>query len=305
MRSSPIAATLAAATLALPAGATAAEPGCPVTWSEPATASTIAGTPKPDPDVGPFSGAPQRLRAVSVGLEPDGRIAVGVDVEDMRRAVRPGFRWTYWQVSFAVASRPSERRSTVEVYYDAVLDEYAAFAYAGGSPGRPRGEVEVRPGPGGGWVARFGLDALKLAVGGRLQNVAVEAGDFFSYTYMNADPADPQTWPSGVYAPNWTMGGPPAVPLIGCPGVALAARDLGNGRGARLSGDALPAGSAVALEVREIDGWRALATTTSSTSASYDVSAALAPGTYDFRAVATSPSGTATTSAVSTATLTD
>jgi hypothetical protein len=270
----------AAAAFALLAAPAAAEEPCPLTWSAPASESTLFGQPEPDPDVGPFSGAPQRLKAVRFDVDGD-QLVVGVDVQDMRRATRPGWRWAYWLVAFRVGSEAAN----VQVFYDALLDELVAFGDAPNTPGYVAGTVAAKLGPGGGWTARVPLAPMRLKRGDRLTNVAVQAGDFLSYTYMNADPASPRTWPSGVYSERWEMAGPPSVPLIGCPGVQLTARDLGNARGARLSGDALPAGTAVALEVADGDGWRRLGTVPSGRTGGFSLDAALPPGPHRVRAV--------------------
>lgn len=271
-------ALVALATL-LVAPSAGADGGCPLTWSAAATETTLFGQATPDPDVGPFSGAPQRLRAVSFDATAD-ELVVGVRVADMRRAVRPGWRWTYWQVRFAVRGQAA----TVQVFFDALLDELVVFGDPPNAPGYVAGTVEATLGPDGGWTARLPMAPMKLTPQDRLTDVTVHAGDFLSYTYMNADPASPRTWPSGVFSERWDMPGPPSVPLIGCPGVSLTARDRGNARGANLAGDALPAGTEVAFAVLEAGAWRPLGTARSTPAGAFSLDVALPPGTHRVRA---------------------
>lgn len=294
------------ATLALlltPSAATAA--GCPLTWEGTPDSPTHLGQDEPLIDSGPLGDRNQRADAVSFTVEGDETLAIGLRVADMQPTTRAGWRWTYWAVSFNVDGG-SVSRSRIQVFYDAVRDEFLAFRSTGGVAGYAGAALDVTTGPGGGWVARAPLSAFKVARGGRLSAVEVESGDFLSYTYMNADPADQRTWPSGVYNDRWSLPGPPAVALIGCPAVMLTARDLGNGRGVQLTGDAHPAGSEVRIDVRQPGGdWAPVAQTQSSAAGSFAASAVLPPGERVFRAIATAPDGTVSTSADATATLTD
>lgn len=278
--------------LAFAPTAAAAEAGCPLTWSEPPQFWQLpAGIDDPDYDeAGPFGGTQQRLRSVSFSVEDGSTLAVGVRVENMRRTVRAGFRWGFWEVTFTTEGRENDQRDRVEVYYDVLLDEFRAYARVSGWP--VEGSLEVFPGPNGGWLARFPLATYRAERGLHLLDVRVSAGDFVSYTYMNSNPADPRTAPTGIYAYRWRMAGPPSVPLIGCPDVALRPVDLGNGRGIALQGDALPAGSAITLDIRDGATWREVAQANSDATGAFTAEVPIAPGVHEFRARATSPDGT-------------
>lgn len=288
-----------------PSAALAGEAGCPFTWSAPATDPALLDrVPVPDVEAGPFDGVQQRLQSVSFEIEPDGRYAIGVGVEEMRRATRAGMRWTYWEVQFDVSTRLGDNTGTiVRIFYDILLDEFTTFASVSNYSARPEGTVEAREGKGGGVTVRYKLSDLQLQRGNKLVDVTVDAGDFVSFP-STTEPGSPRTTPYGYYSPRVRMAGPPSLPVLRCPDLTFTARDLGFGRGATLSGDVMPAGSRVVLEALDGVGWGALGEVKSGSTGAYSFTAPLPPGQHTVRSVATTLSGTTVTSAAAVVTVT-
>jgi hypothetical protein len=291
----------------LPAGAAptpafgSSETGCPSFF--PGTADP----PDADPgQVGPFGTSQQHL--TGIGLASDGQdLTVSLQVQDMRRQSSPGHRWSYWEVFFNAEGQSQGKQ--LEVYYDVVEDEFTWWA------GRRNGTLAVKtevggtvtPGSGGGVSIVVPFAALGIKTGDELTAFDVEAGDFVSYIYMSPPDYLTGTYPSGIYSQSWNMDGPDSFTVLPCPGIAIQARDIGNSRGARLTGGALPAESGQSLLVERATqtGWEEVGSGTTGALGRISLDVSLPPGTVSLRATVTTRLLGDVVSAPVTVTLTD
>jgi hypothetical protein len=282
-------ATLLATGIAAPSGA-APQPafgsspsGCPSFFS------ATPNAPDLDPgQVGPFGTSQQQLKGIGLAADDQG-LTVSLQVENMRRQAAPGHRWTYWEVFFDIEGGGDKQ---LEIYYDAVLDQFTWWA------GRGNGTFDYKlavtgtvvPGLGGGVAiavpfTKLGMEpGIKL--GDTLTNIRAESGDFISYIYMRPPDYLGGTYPSGIYAPQWTIEGPDSFLLMPCPGISIKARDLGNARGARVTGGVLPAeaGQALRIEQETATGWQEIAAGATGDLGGILIDALLPPGTVTVRA---------------------
>lgn len=291
----------------LPAGAASipalgpSQTGCPSFF--PATANP----PDVDPgQVGPFGTSQQHL--TGIGLASDGQdLTVSLQVQDMRRQTGPGYRWGYWEVFFNAEGQPQGKQ--LEIYYDAVADEFTWWA------GRRNGTLAVKTrvtgsvtlGQGGGLAIVVPFSALGIKTGDELTAFSAEAGDFISYIYMSPPEYLAGTYPSGIYSQSWLLDGPDSFTVLPCPGIALEARDLGNGRGARLTGGALPAegGQPLRVEMQTPIGWSQVGSGTTGDFGRIALDVSLPAGSVTLRTTVTTRLLGEVTSSPVTVTLTD
>jgi hypothetical protein len=303
--------TVLASGIALPAGAAPqpafgpSETGCPSFF--PAAANG------PDVDagqVGPFGTSQQHMTGMGVAADAEG-LTVSLQVQDMRRQAAPGFRWTYWEIFFGIDGQ--SRGKQLEIYYDALLDDFTWWAgrFNGTFDYKKAVDGTVVTGPGGGVAITVPFGALGLESGIEpgdvLTNFEAESGSFISYIYMRPPDYLSGTYPSGIYTQDWRLDGPDSFVVMPCPGITVEARDLGNARGARLTGGALPAeaGQPISVEQQTQTGWTEVGTGTTGDFGQIFLDVLLPPGTVTLRATVTTRLLGEVNSAPLTVTLTD
>jgi hypothetical protein len=263
------------------------ETGCPAFF-----AATADG-PQADPgQVGPFGTSQQHLTGIGLSADAEA-LTVSLQVQDMRRQAAPGFRWTYWEIFFGIDGQ--SRGKQLEIYYDAVQDDFSWWAgrFNGTFTYKKAVDGTVVPGPGGGVAIRVPFGALGLEPGiepgDTLTNFSAEAGDFISYVYMSPPDYLTSTYPSGIYSPQWDIEGPDLFTVMPCPGIIVKGRDLGNAKGVRLDGGALPAesGQTIVVEQQTSSGWVEVASGETDDFGWVSIPVPVAPGPATLRATMT------------------
>ena len=276
--------SMTTATAAPPSAFTPSESGCPFFY--PAVANP------PDADVGqvgPFGTSHLHLTGMGLSADADS-LTVSLRVQDMKRQATPGYRWSYWQVMFAVEINGTNRWKELEIYYDALLDEFSWWVGPRNSTIALMTEVTgtVQTGPGGGVAITAPFSALDLKPGDELMLFEAEAGNFISYIYMDPPNYLDRTYPSGIYSPMWDIAGPDSFRALSCPGIVVKPRPLGDGR-VRLDGGVLPAESdqKLIVEQQTPNGWEMVAEGKTGDLGRISIVAPVAPGEVTLRAIVT------------------
>lgn len=260
--------------------------GCPSFAAGPGYTDEPDASP---PEAGGFGRSHMKVQGATLQADA-GELAISVQVEDMKRQTDTGFRWTYWEVTF----RGPDRSRSVKMYYDRTQDEYSYWLDVPLTPLHG----SVREGPGGGITAVVPLEKVNLKPGSVISSVRVSAGNFVSYVYMQPPNYLTGTYPSGVYQTMWARNAHDVFPIAACPGIAATVLDAGFGQGVLAEGYLLPqeADRPVALEVRDGEGWRAVANDRSFGSGEFTLRAPLPPGSYELRVSAAASTGVVTSS---------